>query len=182
MGSLAGHGRGELTLDTPVFVLGLVIVLAVIVVAVVVIRGRRRDARGSGSAPAVPQGPTCLLCRRALSPYDGVAGFNERAARELIGRMPTVPPAGTDPAGNQRWLAHFTCARHAGVDPSSAAPAVSAKAGELTCPACGNRFNPPSLTFVTKAEVDRYGPDPVECAKCGHIWNAGRTITTLPDF
>jgi hypothetical protein len=172
-----------LTVDTQV-VVGVVVVLVLAVIAVLVIRGRRRDAAlyaGSGGADAVPQGPTCLLCRRALSPYDEVAGFNERAARELIGRLPTAHPE-TDPAGNPRWLAHGACARHAGVDLSAAAPAGSATSGEVSCPACGNPFKPASLRFVTKEDVDRYGPDPVQCPQCGHMWNAGRNITTLPDF
>lgn len=56
---------------------------------------------------------------------------------------------------------------------------LPANDGELTCPACGTRFRPPDIMIVSKAEVRKYGRDPVQCPKCDHIWNAGRKIRRI---
>jgi uncharacterized C2H2 Zn-finger protein len=42
----------------------------------------------------------------------------------------------------------------------------------LTCPSCTHRFKRPDIMIVTKAQVKRYGRDPVQCPRCGLIWNA----------
>jgi uncharacterized C2H2 Zn-finger protein len=42
----------------------------------------------------------------------------------------------------------------------------------LTCPSCAHRFKRPAIMIVTKAQVKRYGRDPVQCPRCDLIWNA----------
>lgn len=51
-------------------------------------------------------------------------------------------------------------------------PGGSATDGMLTCPSCTHRFKRPDIMIVTKAQVKRYGRDPVQCPRCGLIWNA----------
>lgn len=58
----------------------------------------------------------------------------------------------------------------------SGKPASSVR---LICPACGHRFDPPDITILTKADVKKYGRDPVQCPRCHHIWNARRKIRTI---
>ncbi|MFJ4981803.1 hypothetical protein ACIP6X_42010 [Streptomyces coeruleorubidus] len=48
----------------------------------------------------------------------------------------------------------------------------SATDGMLTCPSCAHRFKRPAIMIVTKAQVKRYGRDPVQCPRCDLIWNA----------
>ncbi|MER5219303.1 hypothetical protein [Streptomyces flaveus] len=48
----------------------------------------------------------------------------------------------------------------------------SATDGMLTCPSCAQRFKRPAIMIVTKAQVKRYGRDPVQCPRCDLIWNA----------
>ena len=66
--------------------------------------------------------------------------------------------------------------------PSSSEPSQSSKQStpsekgqvkqdETRCPSCGHRFAPPRITLVTQAVVDRYGPNPVQCPNCKHIWS-----------
>ncbi|KMS76561.1 hypothetical protein ACM01_05135 [Streptomyces viridochromogenes] len=52
-------------------------------------------------------------------------------------------------------------------------PAGGATDGMLTCPACAHRFKRPDIMIVTKAQVKRYGRDPVQCSRCDLIWDAG---------
>jgi predicted Zn finger-like uncharacterized protein len=56
---------------------------------------------------------------------------------------------------------------------------LPANSGDLICPACGTQFRPPDIMILTKADVRRYGRDPVQCPKCDHIWNAGRKIKRI---
>jgi hypothetical protein len=52
-------------------------------------------------------------------------------------------------------------------------PPGQAPDGLLTCPSCAHRFKRPDIMILTKADVKRYGRDPVQCPQCHHIWNAG---------
>jgi predicted Zn finger-like uncharacterized protein len=66
--------------------------------------------------------------------------------------------------------------------PPPAAPRVEPpkpNASNLTCPACRTRFRPPDVMVTTHAMARKYGPDPVQCPNCNHIWNAGRNIKTI---
>lgn len=56
---------------------------------------------------------------------------------------------------------------------SQVSPASQASDGLLTCPACAHRFKRPDIMILTKADVKKYGRDPVQCPQCHHIWNAG---------
>ncbi|MCF1592158.1 hypothetical protein [Streptomyces muensis] len=52
-------------------------------------------------------------------------------------------------------------------------PGAGATDGMLTCPSCAHRFKRPAIMIVTKAQVKRYGRDPIQCPRCDLIWNAG---------
>ena len=54
---------------------------------------------------------------------------------------------------------------------SSPTPDVKPAAGAINCPACGHGFTPPRITLATQAVIARYGPNPVQCPKCRHIWS-----------
>lgn len=54
-----------------------------------------------------------------------------------------------------------------------ASPLGGATDRMLTCPSCAHRFKRPDIMIVTKAQVKRYGHDPVQCPRCHLIWNAG---------
>jgi hypothetical protein len=43
--------------------------------------------------------------------------------------------------------------------------------GAAKCPSCKHEFEPPRITFVTQDVVNRYGPNPVQCPNCQHIWS-----------
>lgn len=45
---------------------------------------------------------------------------------------------------------------------------------EVKCPKCAHDFVPPRVLLVTQAVVDRYGPNPVQCPECKHIWSRGK--------
>jgi hypothetical protein len=49
-----------------------------------------------------------------------------------------------------------------------------APTGEVKCPSCGHKFMPPRITIITQEQLDRYGPNPVKCSKCNHIWSRGQ--------
>jgi hypothetical protein len=51
-----------------------------------------------------------------------------------------------------------------------AGPAPGASA-EVACPVCGHRFTPPRITLATQAVIAQYGPNPVQCPTCKHIWS-----------
>jgi hypothetical protein len=175
----------------PAIVAGLVAFVLVIVIGWIATVWVGSSGRGGSYSPSptpVSQDPACLLCRRTLRPSDQVVGYNEQAVRELLGRMPTDRPAGTDPSGQRRWLAHVVCADSAGTDLSTAVPISGdpppagpqpATSRDLTCPACGRRFTPPDIMVITEADARKYGPDPVQCPHCDHIWNAGRDIRRI---
>jgi hypothetical protein len=54
------------------------------------------------------------------------------------------------------------------------APGGGTGTGELSCPNCKHGFVPPRVLMVTQAVVDRYGPNPVQCPECKHIWSRGK--------
>jgi hypothetical protein len=172
----------------PAIIAGLVVFVLVIVVGVVAtVRVPRPRGGALYTADPYPRhrpGHACVMCHRSLAPADQVAGYSEQAIRELLGRVPTAQPV-TDPSGRRRWLAHARCAEAAGTDLSTAVPigggspparSEPARPGDLTCPACGRRFTPPNIMVITEADAAKYGPDPVRCPHCDHIWNAGRDI------
>ena len=43
----------------------------------------------------------------------------------------------------------------------------------MICPSCGHRFEYPRnpIIFVLQAVIDKYGPNPVQCPNCRHIWS-----------
>jgi hypothetical protein len=45
---------------------------------------------------------------------------------------------------------------------------------EVKCPKCAHGFVPPRVLLVTQAVVDRFGPNPVQCPECKHIWSRGK--------
>lgn len=54
---------------------------------------------------------------------------------------------------------------------TSGPPRPGAGLAELTCPACGHRFRPPDIIVTTEAVARQYGPNPVQCPRCDHIWS-----------
>lgn len=44
------------------------------------------------------------------------------------------------------------------------------KQKETYCPSCGHVFERPDIIFTTEALVKEYGPEPVQCPNCKHIW------------
>jgi len=55
--------------------------------------------------------------------------------------------------------------------PEAKPAANSAPSGSINCPACGHGFTPPRITLATQAVIARYGPNPVQCPSCKHIWS-----------
>ena len=53
--------------------------------------------------------------------------------------------------------------------PSTDQPPLAPK--EVSCPSCGYTFVPPRIMLVTDAVVKRFGPKPVQCPHCRHIWS-----------
>jgi hypothetical protein len=49
----------------------------------------------------------------------------------------------------------------------------SLEIGETICPSCGHKFKRPAIMVLTEADLKKYGRNPVQCPRCGHIWNAG---------
>lgn len=45
--------------------------------------------------------------------------------------------------------------------------------GTVTCPKCGATFDPPRIMIMTQETLDRLGPNPAKCPKCGHQWSRG---------
>ncbi len=43
--------------------------------------------------------------------------------------------------------------------------------GPTKCPACLHTFIPPRVTLTTAAIAARYGPYPMQCPRCQHIWS-----------
>ena len=41
---------------------------------------------------------------------------------------------------------------------------------EVSCPSCGHKFVPPRVIVAPQAIYDKYGPNPVQCPNCKHVW------------
>lgn len=52
---------------------------------------------------------------------------------------------------------------------------VSVKA-EIICPACGHKFEEARAVVTTRAMVEQYGPNPVKCPNCNHIWGLNANV------
>ena len=47
----------------------------------------------------------------------------------------------------------------------------SKKQGKVRCPSCEHSFEPPRITLTHQAIIDRYGPYPIQCPNCRHVWS-----------
>ncbi|MDI1337931.1 MAG: hypothetical protein PSU94_17255 [Lacunisphaera sp.] len=130
-----------------------------------------------GSGPLhTPVGISALICAALFGIGAYYLGQNNAKSAKIcwiVGGILGLP------LGLVMLIGGLKLGKTAPVEPASrpspvpeAKPTVSTvPAGAISCPACGHGFTPPRITMATQAVIDRYGPNPVQCPGCKHIWS-----------